>query len=174
MKNRKITIRECSPNDAEQLVRIYAPYVEDTAISFELTVPSVEEFRGRIMNTLEKFPYIVAESDGRILGYAYVGTFKSRSAYDHCVETSIYVSSEARGMGIGTALYKELERLMPTIGVKNMNACIAWTETPDEHLDNRSEAFHEKLGYRKVAHFHKCGLKFGRYYDMIWMEKILS
>lgn len=169
-----MTIRSCTPADAEALVRIYAPYVEDTAISFELEVPSVDEFADRIANTLRKYPYIVAEEDGRILGYAYVSAFKSRSAYDHCVETSIYVDRDARGKGIGTALYAELERLMPSIGVKNMNACIAWIAEPDEHLDNRSEDFHSKLGYTKVAHFHRCGYKFGRYYDMIWMEKILE
>lgn len=167
-------IRPCQPDDAERLLAIYTPYVVDTAISFELVPPSVEEFRSRIVNTLKRYPYIIAQEDGRILGYAYVGSFKERSAYDHCVETSIYIDREARGKGVGKALYLELERLMPTIGVKNMNACIAWTPQEDEYLDNGSEAFHEKLGYVKVAHFHKCGYKFGRYYDMIWMEKILS
>lgn len=167
-------IRPCKPEDAESLLRIYAPYVEKTAISFEIEVPSVEEFRRRIVNTMKRFPYIVAEENGVLLGYAYVGTFHERTAYDHCVETSLYVAEDARGKGIGTALYAELERLMPTIGVKNMNACIAWVATPDEYLDNRSEAFHAKLGYTKVAHFHRCGYKFNRYYDMIWMEKILT
>lgn len=166
-------IRPCLPDDAEQLLAIYTPYVTDTAISFELVPPSVEEFCSRIVNTLKKYPYIVAEDNGRIVGYAYVSAFKSRSAYDHCVETSIYVDRDMRCHGVGKALYTELERLMPSIGVKNMNACIAWTPQEDEHLDNGSEAFHERLGYVKVAHFHKCGYKFDRYYDMIWMEKIL-
>ncbi len=163
-----IATNEYTPHPAN------APYIEKTAISFELVVPSVDEFRDRIIHTLKIFPYIVAEIDGEIVGYAYVSPFKERSAYDHCVETSIYVKEDARGKGIGSALYEELERLMPAIGVKNMNACIAWIEVPDEYLDNASETFHEKHGYTKVAHFHKCGFKFGRYYDMIWMEKILS
>lgn len=168
-----MTVRNCTPDDAEQLVKIYAPYVEKTAISFELVVPSVEEFRQRIIHTLQKFPYIVAEDKGQIVGYAYVSPFKERSAYDHCVETSIYVAEDMRGKGIGSLLYQKLEELMPAIGVKNMNACIAWIEVPDEHLDNKSEDFHAKHGYTKVAHFHRCGYKFDRYYDMIWMEKIL-
>lgn len=167
-------IRSCVPEDAEALAKIYAPYVDHTAISFELEAPAADEFRERIINTLKKFPYIVAEIDDEIVGYAYVSPFKERSAYDHCVETSIYVKEDLRGKGVGSALYEELERLMPAIGVKNMNACIAWIETPDEYLDNASETFHEKHGYTKVAHFHRCGYKFGRYYDMIWMEKILS
>ncbi len=167
-------IRSCTPDDAEALLRIYAPYVLETAISFELAVPSVEEFRGRIEDTLKKFPYIVAEIDGRVVGYAYVSAFKPRCAYNHCVETSIYVDKDERGHGVGSALYAELERIMPSIGVKNMNACIAYAPVEDEHLNNLSETFHAKLGYTKVAHFHKCGFKFGKYYDMIWMEKILE
>ena len=137
-------IRSCVPEDAEALAKIYAPYVDHTAISFELVAPEADEFRGRIIHTLQKFPYIVAEIDGEIVGYAYVSPFKERSAYDHCVETSIYVKEDMRGKGVGSALYEELERLMPAIGVKNMNACIAWIETPDEYLDERHEVTKQK------------------------------
>lgn len=167
-------IRNCTPDDAAELLDIYAPYVENTAISFEIGAPTFEEFRERIVKTLEKFPYIVAEEEGKILGYVYVGAFRTRKAFSHCVETSIYVADDARGKGIGTALYAEIERLMPALGISHLYACIAWTPTPDEHLDNRSEEFHARLGYETVAHFHRCGYKFGRYYDVIWMEKILN
>lgn len=171
---REISVRNATPDDAVALLKIYAPYVEKTAITFELVVPSAEEFRSRIVKTQERFPYLVAERGGTIVGYAYVGTFKDRAAYDHCVETSIYIAEGERGSGVGTKLYAELEKRMPTIGVTNLNACIAYAPVEDEHLDNRSEAFHARLGYEKVAHFHRCGFKFGRYYDMIWMEKILD
>lgn len=181
---RELVIREARAEDAEELLSIYAPYVLNTAITFEIEVPSVEEFRRRIVSTRKKYPYLVAErrkwsSDfnewkSEIVGYAYVGTFKNRAAYDHCVETSVYVSQEACGEGVGTALYAAIELYMPSIGVMNLNACIAWAPEEDEYLNNRSEAFHARLGYTKVAHFHRCGFKFGRYYDMIWMEKILE
>lgn len=84
-----IKIRMATPDDAEQLLAIYAPYVEQTAITFEYDVPSVEEFRHRIEKTLEKFPYLVAEHDGQIVGYTYASTFRVRPAYNHCVEMSI-------------------------------------------------------------------------------------
>lgn len=170
----EISVRNATPADAAVLLRIYAPYVEKTAITFELQVPSEAEFRSRIVKTLERFPYLVAERCGRVVGYAYVGTFKDRAAYDHCVETSIYIAEDERGGGVGTLLYKALESRMPSIGVTNLNACIAYAAVEDEYLDNRSEAFHTRLGYTKVAHFHRCGFKFGCFYDMIWMEKILS
>lgn len=160
-------------DDAEAILAIYAPYVQHTAISFDIEVPTIEEFRQRMATTLSRYPYFVAESDGRIVGYAYVGPFKERAAYDHCVETSIYIDPRFHGKGIGTALYAELERALSALGIKNLNACIAWTDCPDEHLDNHSTLFHSRRGFTKVAHFHRCGLKFGHYYDMIWMEKIL-
>lgn len=170
----EVSVRNATPDDAAALLDIYVPYVKKTAITFELEIPSVEVFRSRIVKTQERFPYLVAERCGRIVGYAYVGTFKDRAAYDHCVETSIYVAEGERGGGVGTTLYAALEKRMPEIGVTNLNACIAYAAVEDEFLDNRSEAFHSRLGYTKVAHFHRCGFKFRRYYDMIWMEKILS
>ena len=85
-----IKIRTVTENDAEQLLEIYAPYVEKTAITFEYEVPSVEEFKSRIKRTLKKYPYFAAESDGKIVGYAYAGEFKERAAYDWAVETYIY------------------------------------------------------------------------------------
>ena len=120
-----ITIRTATVADAEKLLAIYAPYVENTAITFEYTVPSVEEFAERIKNTLAEYPYLVAEKDGEILGYAYAGTFKPRCAYRHCVETSIYVAREAHGQGIGRKLYEALEEELRNRGIINLNACIA-------------------------------------------------
>lgn len=86
-----IVLRTAKPSDADKLLEIYAPYVETTAITFEYEVPSVDEFRQRIENTLKKYPYIVAIKDDKIVGYAYAGTFKSRAAYDWDVELSVYL-----------------------------------------------------------------------------------
>ena len=172
----EIKIRSASVNDAEALLKIYSYYVENTAISFEWEVPSLEEFKGRIENTLKKYPYIVAENEetGEILGYAYTSTFKARAAYDWSVESSIYVKKDCRKMGIGRLLLEELERLSKKQGVLNINACIASTDKEDEYLTNASIHFHEKMGYKMVGKFHDSGFKFNRWYDMVWMEKMLG
>lgn len=167
-------IRRAAEEDAEELLAIYAPYVEDTVITFEYLVPTVEEFRRRIAHTLQKYPYIVAERDGEILGYAYTGAFKERAAYDWCVETTIYVKQDCRRGGIGKKLYAALEKVSAAQHILNLNACIGYPEVEDEYLTRDSAHFHEHLGYRLVGEFHQCGYKFGRWYDMIWMEKMLG
>ena len=168
-------IESVAEKDAAALLEIYAPYVEQTAISFEYEVPSVEEFRGRIRAISARYPYLKAvDEDGTILGYAYAGAFKSRAAYDWAVETTIYVRRECRGKGVGRGLYEALERSLKGMGICNLNACIAYTAHPDAHLTNDSMLFHQKLGYGLVGTFHGCGYKFGSWYDMIWMEKIIG
>lgn len=169
-----MTIRTAKISDAGALLAIYAPYVESTAITFEYDVPSLSEFSERIRHTLEKYPYLVAEEDGKILGYAYASPFKSRAAYQWAVETTIYLDREAKGKGIGRQLYAALENALQEMNILNACACIAHTEQEDEYLTNASMHFHEKMGYRLAAHFHQCGYKFGRWYDMIWMEKMLG
>lgn len=167
-------IRIATPDDAGELLKIYAPYVTDTAISFEYVVPSVEEFRGRIENTLKKYPYLVAVIDGRIAGYAYCSVFKSRAAYDFDVETTIYLDENMKDRGIGRALYEELENRLKKQHILNLNACIATCDVEDEHLTNASSRFHEKMGYRLVGEFRQCGFKFNRWYNMVWMEKMIG
>lgn len=169
-----ITIRTAVPGDAKQLLEIYTPYVRDTAISFEYEIPTVEEFSERIENTLKKYPYFVAETEDGIVGYTYAGAFKSQAAYYRAVETSIYVRMGNRRAGIGARLYEKLEEALKAQGILNLNACIAYTETYDSHLTNDSVAFHEKLGYKMVGQFHKCGYKFHHWYDMVWMEKLIG
>lgn len=172
MKN--ITVRTAKATDAEALSEIYAPYVAETAISFELAVPTAEEFSERIKKTLEKYPYLVAESEGEAVGYAYASAFKERAAYDRAAELSIYVKRGFSGIGIGRTLYAALENALRKQNILNAYACIAYAEREDEYLMRGSAVFHEKCGYEKVAHFHNCGFKFGRWYDMIWMEKYLG
>ncbi len=167
-------IRIATTDDATELLKIYSYYVEHTAITFEYDVPSVAEFRQRIENTLKKYPYIVATENNKILGYAYAGAFKARAAYDHSVETSIYVDRDARGRGIGSILLERLEELLKKMNILNVNACIAVPEQEDEYLTFGSVRFHEAKGYHTVGTFHKCGYKFGRWYNMIWMEKMLG
>lgn len=169
-----VVIRPAVPEDAEALLEIYAPYVQNTAISFEYTMPSVEEFAGRIRSTLTCYPYLAALQGDKIVGYAYASAFKSRAAYDWAVETSVYVSQTCRGGGIGRALYEKLEAVLRRQNILNLNACIAFPTGEDPHLTTDSPNFHARLGYEKVAHFHQCGFKFNTWYDMIWMEKLLG
>ncbi len=167
-------IRSATEKDAGRLLEIYAYYVEKTAISFEYDVPSPEEFRRRIAHILEKYPYLVAEEDGVIVGYAYAGVFKGRAAYDHSCEVTVYVDRKAKGKGYGRALYEALEEALRKQGILNLYACIGDPIEEDEYLTKNSEAFHRHMGYAKVGEFHRCGYKFGRWYNMIWMEKIIG
>ncbi len=167
-------IRNATENDAERLLKIYAPYVKDTAISFEYEVPSVVEFRDRIAQTMKRFPYLVIEENGVIKGYAYAGVFKGRAAYDHCCEVTIYLDRDAKGRGYGRALYEALEEELQKRGLINLYACIAYPISEDGYLTRNSEQFHQHMGYTKVGEFHKCGYKFGNWYNMIWMEKIIG
>ena len=169
-----MNVRDVQIQDAEALLAIYAPYVELTAITFEYDVPTVDEFRRRITDISKRYPWLVAEDNGRIVGYAYASAFKERAAYQWAVETSIYVDRNERGMGPGKLLHETLEETLRERGILNMNACIAYTDKEDEFLTLDSVRFHERLGYSKVAHFHQCGRKFGRWYDMIWMEKLIG
>ena len=169
-----MTIEKATVDDAEELLAIYAPYVRDTAISFEYVVPSVEDFTDRILQISEKYPYIKAVEDGKIIGYAYANTFKGRKAYDWSVETTVYVRRDAKRNGIGRRLYECLEQSLKKMGVLNMNACIASAKVDDAFLTNDSMYFHSRMGFTEVGRFHNSGYKFGRWYDMIWMEKMIG
>ena len=170
-----IKIRSASREDAAALLAIYAPYVEKTAITFEYEVPSVEEFTERIEKITERYPYLVAErEDETLVGYTYAGAFHSRPAYQWAVETTIYLAEGAKGLGIGRALYTALEAALREQNILNANACIAYPCGADEHLTDASVCFHEAMGYRMVGRFHQCGYKFGAWYDMVYMEKMLG
>ncbi len=179
-----LRIRVATLADAPRCHEIYVPYVRDTAVTFEYEPPTLDEFRTRMAKTLERYPYLVAEqtdpasfaTDGpaavpRIIGYMYVSPFKARPAYDWAVETSIYVDRACRRGGVGRALHDAMERCLAAQGILNMEACIATTEVEDEHLTNDSWRFHERMGYRLVGEFKQCGFKYGRWWNMIWMER---
>lgn len=170
---KQITIRIARLSDAEALLALYTPYVEETAVTFELTPPSLEAFGQRIANTLKGYPYLVAECDGKLLGYAYASAFRPRHAYLHSAETSIYIRKDYKGKGLGRRLYSALTQLLQAQNIFNMEACIAHCEPADEYVPQASRLFHEKMGFRLVGCFNNCGRKFGRWYDMIWMERIV-
>ena len=169
-----ICIREADTDDAARLLEIYAYYVERTAITFEYDVPGLEEFKERIARTKKRYPYLVIERNGVIEGYAYAGVFKDRAAYDRSCEMTIYLDHNSVHGGLGRKLYEALEEALRRQGILNLYACIGYPDRADEYLDYNSAQFHEHLGYRTVGTFHQCGYKFGRWYSMIWMEKMIG
>lgn len=162
-----IRIRTACPQDASACLAIYAPYVTHTSITFETEVPTEEAFTDRIHATLAQYPYLVAEDEGRIIGYCYASPFKSRAAYAWSAETSIYIHPDHQGRGVGRMLYEQLELLLIKQHVHTLNACITYPNP-------QSIAFHEKMGYTLCAHFHRSGFKHGAWRDIVWMEKQLS
>ena len=126
-----ITIRNASLADAPRILEIYAWYVEHTVITFEYDVPSLEEFEGRMRRTMQKYPYLVIERDGRVEGYAYAGSFVGRAAYDWACELTIYLDHDARKHGMGRALYEALADRLQAMGILNLYACIGYPQVED-------------------------------------------
>ena len=155
-----LSIRSASPDDAQALLAIYAPIVLNTAISFELSVPSATEFAGRIEQALA---WLVAQCEGKIIGYAYATTLRAREAYRWSVETSAYVLEGARGQGVGAAIYWALIALLAAKGYCKAYAAIALP-------NDASEALHRKVGFDPVGVFACVGRKFGRWHDVSWWQ----
>lgn len=160
-------LRFASPEDAPALLEIYRPYVEKTTISFETEVPSCEEFAERIREYSRDFPYLVAEEDGTVLGYAYAHPFHERAAYAWTVESSIYVSELARGRHIGKKLYEALFALLKAQGIKNVCAVVTIPNEP-------SMAFHQKLGFRAGAMLPGFGYKLGQWCGVAYLYRALD
>lgn len=169
-----IVIRGATLSDAPALCDIYNYYITHTAVTFEDNALGKDEFEDRMRGILSFYPYFVAQVGGEVVGYAYAGKFKNRSAYDWAVETTVYVKDGMSKRGIGSALYARLEKALKSQGIKNMYACIACPKSEDEYLTFGSVNFHKRLGFRLVGKFRSCGSKFGVWYDMVWMEKFIA
>ena len=141
-----ISIRFAKPEDAKELLNIYEYYVNKTAISFETEVPSVKEFRIRMENILKNYPYLVAQKNDEILGYAYLHPFVGRKAYELSAETTIYLNPDKKKMGIGKKLYSVLEDIAKAQNITNLYSCIGYVDVEDEYLNNNSAEFHEHMG----------------------------
>lgn len=158
-------IRPVKLEDAEQITEIYDYYIQNTHTTFETEPLTVEEMQERISRIIKDFPYLVAEENGEILGYAYASRFKLRQAYAHTVKVSIYVKNAAKQKGVGTKLYMELFDLLEE---KNIHTMVAGISLPNE----ASVKFHERLGFSKVAHFKEIGYKLGRWVDVGYWQLI--
>ena len=169
IKSENIKIRDVVPEDAERIQEIYSPYVSDTVISFEITVPGKSEMKKRIQKLLANaFPYIVAENEtGTVVGYAYADKFGEREAYRYSFIVSIYLDMEVQSKGIGQKLYDELEKRMKKMGIVQVLSAITGK-------NEKSLKFHEKNGFTKIGHFPNVGYKMGEWHDIIWMNKIIN
>jgi len=160
-------IRVATEADVPQMLAIYAPYIENTTVTFEYHVPSEAEFIQRFREITVQFPWLVWEEGGKILGYAYGSAPFHRDAYRWCAEDSVYLLPEARGRGIGKKLCLALENVLTFQGYRRIYALIT--------AENRaSVAFHEKLGYTLRAVLPEAGFKFDRWIGVIWMDKPLG
>ena len=168
-------IRTADADDASAIAEIYAYYTRYTAVSFEVDPPSADEMADRIRRYAQKYPYLVIEDeDEEILGFAFAHAFRERPAYDYAVETTIYLRPGERHRGLGRAIYTVLEDELRRMGVISLYACIAVSDAEDEYLNADSPRFHAAMGYKTCGEFKNCGRKFNRWYDMIWMEKLLG
>ena len=160
-------IRPATEKDVPEILEIYAPYVENTTVSFEYDVPCRRSFLQRFYDITAQYPWLVWEEGGRILGYAYASAPYSRAAFAWCAEPSIYLREEAKGKGIGKKLYTVLEKLLELQGYHMLYALITAENTA-------SIRFHEKNGYKFSVEFPNCGYKFGRWLGLVWMEKSIK
>lgn len=167
-------IRLATPQDAAAICDIYTPYVLTTAVTFDITPPTVAEMAEKIESILQERPFLVAEEDGQILGFSYASAFRPREAYVHAIETSVYIRQDYKSKGLGRRLYTALEDILRLQHVFTANACISYVDPPDEYSPTTSRLFHERMGYEWCAHFPNCGRKFDRWYGVIWMQKKLS
>lgn len=160
-------IRHITLADAKAVLDIYKPYIETTAITFETSVPSLEDFTGRIIAYTDKYPWLVAEENGKIAGYAYASKHREREAYQWSVESSVYVYELFQQAGVASRLYTELFTILKACGFINVYAGIT--------LPNpKSYAFHTRMGFTDVGIYKNIGYKMGKWHDVAWLAKNIN
>ncbi|GAB3580996.1 GNAT family N-acetyltransferase [Calidifontibacter terrae] len=160
-------IRDARPDDAAACAAIYAPYVRDTCISFEQTPPDEVELAARIAANQKAHAWLVAQEAGRVVGYAYGSPHRAREAYRFATDVSAYLDVEARGRGVGPALYGALLDRLADLGYRMACAGIA---LPNE----RSERFHRGMGFEEVGIYRRIGWKFDAWRDVLWLQRPLG
>jgi phosphinothricin acetyltransferase len=153
--------------DSENILRIYAPYISDTAITFETEVPNIKDFSARVEKIIDNYPFLAYEIKDEIVGYAYSSQHRERAAYLYDVDVSIYILPEHHGTGIAYKLYKCLFSILSELGY--INAYAALTEP-----NIKSMKFHQKFNFTKIGTHHKTGYKFGKWHDVTWLEKTIN
>lgn len=160
------TLRLATLDDCDAILEIYRPYVEDTAITFELETPTHDEFSARMRNIMDFFPYLVAERDGEVVGYAYAHFLHERAAYRFNAELSVYLKQGCTGDGVGSKLYSALIELLRAQGFCKLYAIVTMPNAA-------SDALHRKFGFKPLIRFANQGFKFGEWRDVEWYELVL-
>ena len=160
-------IRLATVSDSKDILDIYAPFIEETTISFETEVPAIDEFSHRIETILKQYPFLVYEFENKIVGYAYASRHKERAAYAYNADVSVYFLPEYHGSGKAYSLYHCLFLLLDKLGYKN-----AYAGCAEPNIKTRK--FHEKFGFKLIGTCHKTGFKFGKWHDVSWFEKTIS
>lgn len=160
-------VRDASAADAEACAAIYAPYVRDTAITFELEPPTPAEMVGRIAKATASYAWLVLEDDGRVVGYAYGGPYKERAAYRWACEVSVYLEPGLRRRGAGRALY---EALLPRLAERGYRTAVAGMTLPND----ASVGLHSAMGFQPVGVWRRIGWKLGAWHDVAWVQRDLA
>lgn len=165
----EVKTRDVTVEDAEKIHEIYVPYVKNTAISMEITAPTVENMRKRIENTIkDNFPYIVATDENEnIIGYAYAGKYNEREGFKYSCILSIYLNENFHSNGIGQLLYNEVEERLKKRGIVNIVSVIS-------NINEKSINFHKKNGFEEIGYFKNAAYKFDKWYDMLTFNKIIN
>ncbi len=161
------TIRLARPDDASTMVDIYAPFIRDNAVSFELEVPTVAEFADRVSATFKTLPWLVCEAEGTVVGYAYGSKHRDRAAYQWSVDVSLYITEDYRRRGVGRALYTSLFACLQLQGYFNAYAGITLSNPA-------SVGMHEAMGFTHIGTFQDVGHKFGTWHSVGWWELSLQ
>jgi len=163
-----MNLRVATPDDAEAVTAIYAPIVAETAISFELEPPTIDEMRSRIAGTLQRLPWLVSlDAAGRVNGYVYASRHRERAAYQWAVDTTAYVHAAARGQGVGRRLYQALFAELVKLGYYQAFAGIALPNAA-------SVGLHEAVGFTPLGVYRQVGYKHGQWRDVGWWQKTLQ
>jgi L-amino acid N-acyltransferase YncA len=160
-------IRAAILDDAAAILDIYKPYIESSHVTFEYTIPSLDEYRERMRSVMQTYPWLVSQVNGEIAGYAYATKFRERAAYQWDFETSIYIADKFQRDGLATDLYNALFEACRELGFYN---AVAVMSLPNE----KSHKFHLKMGFREVGIFRNTGFKQGKWYDVLFLEKNIT
>ena len=160
-------IRSAEQRDAQALVDIYAPFVLESATSFEAAVPTVSEMEQRINAIGKRYPWLVFEGDGKVLGYAYASPHRERKAYQWCVEVSVYIHGDVRNRGVGRVLYSSLFEILRMQGYVNVYANVTLPNPASIRL-------HKTMGFQRIGVYSRVGFKLGKWHDVVWFQLRIS
>lgn len=164
---KEIHVKRAKIEDAEAILAIYRPYVLNTAFSFEIDVPSVEEIAQRIVRYSENYPFLVARIDNKIVGYAYSVPFSHRKAYEYSCEVSLFVDESTKDLGVESHLYQKMEEDLKARGLVQLISSITAS-------DMSKLSFFEACGFKKAGQIPNVGYKFDQWHDVIWMMKTIN